>query len=60
MDGAPAAMLPVVVKPATPARRSNRMVPPLPVLELELRRGVLRVHGADPALVRMLIDALST
>ena len=32
---------------------------PVPVIEIELRRGVVRVHGAEPTLLRTLIDALS-
>jgi transposase-like protein len=53
------AMLPVVVKQSMPTRRSRGNVPALPVIEIELRRGVVRVHGADPRLLQALIDTLS-
>lgn len=57
------AMLPVVVKPNV-ARRSrttpHAMADSTPMIEVELGRGVLRVHGkSDLALLRALIDALS-
>jgi transposase len=59
LPAATPAMLPVVVKPSPAARRSRRIEPPLPVVEIELRRGVVRVHGADARLLQTLIDALS-
>ncbi len=55
-------LLPVVVKPVKPraARSSSASPDSTPVIEVELRRGVLRVHGrADPTLLRALVDALS-
>jgi transposase len=53
------ALLPVVVKSRAAAHGSSRAAAPLPEIEIELRRGTLRVRGGDQALVRMLIDALS-
>ena len=58
MPEAAPAMLPVVVKPRA-ARRSS-IPDAIPIIEVELRRGVLRVRGcSDRALLRALIDALS-
>ena len=52
-------LLPVVVKPRV-TRRSTTTADSGPVIEVELRRGVLRVHGGyDQTLVRALIEALS-
>lgn len=58
-DGA-AALLPVVIKPRgasrlTPSRRTRTLA----TVEVELRKGVLRVHGADRDLLAALIAALS-
>ena len=58
LDAAPK-LLPVVVKPRV-ARRSTAAADSMPVIEVELRRGVLRVRGcSDQVLLRALIDALS-
>lgn len=55
---AASAMLPVVVKPRAARRSSTPDAKPM--IEVELRRGVLRVRGCfDQALLRELIDALS-
>ena len=52
-------LLPVVVKPRV-TRRSTTTADSGPVIEVELRRGVLRLHGrCDQTLLRALIDALS-
>jgi len=56
----PPSMLPVVVKRCGGRRSSPSLAAALPLIEIELRRGVLRVHGrTDPTLLRTLIDALS-
>lgn len=52
-------LLPVVVKPRVTRRSAAADSPP--VIEVELRRGVLRVRGCpEQGLLRALIDALST
>jgi hypothetical protein len=52
-------LLPVVVKPRV-TRRSTTTAASMSVIEVELRRGVLRLHGrCDQTLLRALIDALS-
>jgi hypothetical protein len=50
-------MLPVVLKPQ-PIERPTRSKP-IASIEIELRRGVLRVHNGDAALIEALIAALS-
>jgi len=53
------ALLPVVVRPRV-TRRSTTTADSTVVIEVELRRGVLRLHGrTDQTLLRALIDALS-
>jgi transposase len=53
------AMLPVVVKPQKVVRRSHAKVDTTTTVEIELRRGVLRVHGVNAAVLNALIAALA-
>jgi hypothetical protein len=50
--------LPVLVKPRV-SRGSTPAADSTPVIEVKLRRGMLRVHGGDLVLLRALVDALS-
>jgi hypothetical protein len=59
LPAATPAMLPVVVKRSPVARRSRQPVTSLPVIEIELRRGIVRLHGADARLLQALIETLS-
>ena len=53
------AMLPVVVK-SQPVIRASRTKPgTTATVEVELRRGVVRIHDADAALLNALLVALS-
>lgn len=52
-------LLPVVMKPRATGRSTNT-ADAMPIIEVELRRGVLRLRGcSDQTLLRALIDALS-
>jgi transposase len=53
------AMLPVVVK-SQPGIRASRTKPATATVEVELRRGVLRIHDADAVLLNALVVALSS
>jgi hypothetical protein len=57
LDAAPR-LLPVLVKPRV-SRGSTPAADSTPVIEVKLRRGMLRVHGGDLVLLRALVDALS-
>ncbi len=53
-------MLPVVVKPQSLVRATRAKSAPTATVEVELRRGILRLQGADAALLAALITALSS
>jgi len=53
------AMLPVLVKPRRVVRSSRAKADTTATVEVELRRGVLRLYGADAGLLNALIAVLS-
>ena len=57
------AMLPVVVKAGSVSQSSSKKAEPwsdaTASVEVELPRGVVRLHSIDAALLRVLIDTLS-
>lgn len=53
------AMLPVVVRPQRVKRASRGKPGAIATVEVELRRGILRIHDADASLLNALVVALS-